>query len=118
MKHILALSIAALIAAPAFVAPKAALADSCRTSANKGTAIGGVGGAVLGSQVAGHGNKTEGAILGGVVGAVAGHQVGKSANSKCDDNYRPARTVQCKIVRKHGDRYEVCRGRDGVWRRS
>src|SRR5688500_16512997 len=103
MKAFLALSIAAMIAAPAFVAPQAALADSCRTSGNKGTAIGGVGGAVLGSSVAGRGNKTEGAILGGVVGAVAGHQVGKNANSKCDNDYRRERVSQCKIVTKRGD---------------
>ena len=42
----------------------------------KGTVIGAVAGAVIGSNVAGHGNKTEGSILGAVVGGVVGSQVG------------------------------------------
>jgi len=140
MKRILALSMAVAIAAPAFVAPELASAqsrESCREqqrhSANKGTVIGGLGGALLGGTVAGNGAKTEGAVLGGVVGAVAGHQIAKK-NAKCDayrrssSNYDRRRVSQntrpanCRWVQEyHNGRdrsYEVCRGRDGVWRPS
>ena len=47
--------------------------DNTRT---KGTVIGAIAGAVVGSNVAGGGNKTEGSILGAVVGGVLGSQVG------------------------------------------
>jgi len=135
MKSILVLAAVAAIAAPAFIAPEFAFAQSSRSygegdpcraqqrrSANTGTVVGGVGGALLGSAVAGHGNKTEGAVLGGVVGAVAGHQIAKS-RVKCT-NYprRVSERRNCRWVqeyyggRNHG--FEVCRGRDGVWRPS
>jgi uncharacterized protein YcfJ len=89
-------------------------------AARNGTIAGGLLGALVGSQVAGRGNRTAGAIIGGGVGAVAGHQIG-------------AHTVECRSYpagyryhqgchwvedtyrgRRHG--YEVCRGRDGYWR--
>ncbi|MGB9671005.1 MAG: OmpA family protein [Halothiobacillaceae bacterium] len=41
-----------------------------------GAAIGAVGGAVLGSAIAGKGRKTEGALLGAVVGGLAGGAIG------------------------------------------
>jgi hypothetical protein len=41
------------------------------------TVGGGVLGALIGSAVAGHGDKTTGAVIGGVGGAVIGNQVGK-----------------------------------------
>ncbi|MDM7322781.1 MAG: OmpA family protein [Gammaproteobacteria bacterium] len=41
-----------------------------------GAAIGAVGGAVLGSAVAGKGRKTEGALLGAVIGGLAGGAIG------------------------------------------
>lgn len=141
MKRFLVLSMAAAIAAPAFVAPAPASAqsyESCREqqrrSANKGTLVGGLGGALLGGTVAGNGAKTEGAVLGGVVGAVAGHQIAKK-NAKC--SYYPRRGARsssapravsqnssrnCRIVQEYyGGRnhsYQVCRDRDGVWRPS
>jgi uncharacterized protein YcfJ len=56
----------------------------------KGTVIGAVAGAVIGSNVAGSGNRTEGSILGAVVGGVVGSQVGaqvKETNrSNCMSN--------------------------------
>jgi hypothetical protein len=57
--------------------------DACqqekRKRRNTGAVVGGLAGAVLGSQVAGHGAKTEGAVVGGVAGAVVGANVGRSS---------------------------------------
>src|SRR5215468_9760921 len=41
-------------------------------ASNRGAVLGGLGGAVLGSAIAGHGVKTEGAVIGGVGGVLAG----------------------------------------------
>ena len=46
-------------------------------NANKGTVIGALGGAFLGSQIAGHGARTEGTLIGAGAGALAGHSIGK-----------------------------------------
>lgn len=146
MKRALALAAAGMMAIVAPVAiPSVASAqsyDSCREQqrqqANKGTIVGGLVGALAGGGVAAKGAKTEGALLGGAVGAVAGHQIAKS-NAKCA-NYRPAprpaarssnnyqrsnyaqASSNCRWVQEnYGGRnhsYEVCRGRDGVWRPS
>jgi hypothetical protein len=51
-------------------------------ASNKGAAIGGVSGAVLGGAVAGHGAKTEGAVIGGLAGVLTGRQVAKK-NHRC-----------------------------------
>jgi len=94
MKRIVALSAAALAvvaAGTAVATPSLArdyrgygyYDDACRTSkTNKGTAgavIGGLAGAVLGSNVAGRGDRTEGAVIGGVAGALIGNGVGRSS---------------------------------------
>lgn len=49
-----------------------------------GALIGGGAGAVIGSQLASRGVRTEGSILGGVVGAVIGSQVGRSSSDNCE----------------------------------
>lgn len=50
-----------------------------------GGLIGALAGAVLGSQIAGRGDRTEGAVLGGVAGAVVGGAVGNANDRyKCD----------------------------------
>ncbi|QBX37711.1 glycine zipper 2TM domain-containing protein [Brevundimonas sp. S30B] len=50
-----------------------------------GAVIGGVLGAVAGSQVAARGRRTEGSVLGGVLGAVVGGSVGRNNSSAyCD----------------------------------
>ncbi|WP_430424332.1 glycine zipper 2TM domain-containing protein [Phenylobacterium sp.] len=50
-----------------------------------GGVIGALAGAVLGSQIAGRGDRTEGAVLGGVAGAVVGGAVGNANDKyKCD----------------------------------
>jgi len=65
-----------------YVAP----AQSCDNSTTVGAGvIGALAGAILGSNVASHGRKTEGAVLGGVVGAGIGAAVGNAHDKyKCD----------------------------------
>lgn len=135
MNRTFVLALAAAIAAPAFVAPQFAAAQSARTygegdvcraeqrrQANTGTAVGAVAGAVLGSAVASKGAKTEGAVLGGVVGAVAGHEIAKRRVKCVDYPRRVSARANCHWVQEYyGGRnhsFEVCRGRDGVWRPS
>ena len=50
-----------------------------------GALIGGGAGAVVGSQLAARGRRTEGSILGGVLGAVVGGAVGRSSTDRCYD---------------------------------
>lgn len=53
-----------------------------------GALIGGGLGAVIGSQIAGRGNRTGASIIGGVLGAVVGAQVGRASNDQCrSDGY-------------------------------
>jgi len=49
-----------------------------RCSGTTGTIIGGAGGALLGREIAGRGNRTTGTILGVAAGALLGREVGKS----------------------------------------
>lgn len=46
-------------------------------ASNTGAVVGGLTGAVIGSQVAGDGAKTEGGVLGGTVGVLTGRQIAK-----------------------------------------
>ena len=75
-KHLLVAGIAV-----ATLLPTLALAqETCeQRSANRtaGTVVGGVAGALLGSAVAGHGEKGAGAAIGGVGGAIAGNQLAR-----------------------------------------
>ena len=50
-----------------------------------GLIVGGVGGAVVGSSIAGRGNGTLGAIIGGVGGALGGRAIDRSmtAHKRC-----------------------------------
>jgi outer membrane lipoprotein SlyB len=58
-------------------------------AANTGTVVGALGGALVGSAIAGHGDKLGGALIGGGVGAVAGHQIAKqNAKGKCHWEWR------------------------------
>lgn len=94
----------ALTVGAAAIAPSVAEAKTCRThrqnTANRGTLYGAVGGALLGSAVAGHGAKTEGALLGGTVGAVAGHHIAKK-KVKCGASRHYVR----RSYVKNGHRY-------------
>lgn len=136
MKTALALVSAAAVAASTLVVPQFASAQSARAygsgdlcaaqkraAGTKGAVVGGLIGAFAGSQLAGHGARTEGTILGAGVGAVAGHEIAKR-NVHCVAY--PARIsahkANCRWVKEYyGGRnhsFEVCRGRDGVWRPS
>lgn len=136
MKTMLALGCAMAIAAPAIATPQSAYAQSARSygkgdlcasqrreAGQKGAIAGGLLGAVVGSQVAAKGAKTEGAVLGAAVGAVAGNQIAKR-NVRCVNYPRRIthRRSNCRWVQEYyGGRnhdFEVCRGRDGVWRPS
>lgn len=139
MKQLLTLMAAASLAATTLAAPQIAAAqaynnygsgDICRAeqraAAKRGTIVGGLAGALVGSTVAGRGDRTEGALIGGAVGAVAGHEIGKG---KVNCTAYPKRIRQtentrgrCHWVQEREDGrvegFEVCRGRDGVWRPS
>lgn len=67
--------------------PASASAIPCNRNSSTvaGGLIGALAGAVLGSQIAGRGDRTEGAVLGGVAGAVVGGAVGNANDRyKCD----------------------------------
>jgi uncharacterized protein YcfJ len=136
MRTILSLTAAIAIAAPAFMAPTFADAQSARSygrgdvcsykrqqAKKKGTITGALIGGTLGAAVGARGNKTEGALLGGTVGAIAGNQIARD-NFHCASYPRrvSARSGQCKWVQEYyGGRwhgFEVCRGRNGDWRPS
>ncbi len=64
--------------------------DGCRRDSSGriiGTVAGAGAGGVLGSVIAGRGDKTEGAIIGAVIGAVVGNQVTKSGRGDCRQAY-------------------------------
>ena len=91
MKKIAAISATALtlfgaasIATPSFAQPYGYGAyEACRAkksdNGTTGAVIGGLAGAVLGSQVAGRGDRTEGAVIGGLAGVLLGNTVGRSS---------------------------------------
>lgn len=55
----------------------------CHDKGVGGALIGAVAGGLLGSQVAGRGDRTSGAIIGGAIGAVAGHVIDKGERHRC-----------------------------------
>ncbi len=136
MRTLISLTAAMALAAPVFVAPTFAQAQSARyygsgdvckyerkQAGNRGTVTGGLIGGVLGAAVAGNGAKTEGAILGGTVGAVAGNQIAKN-NVRCTSYPKRIshRRSNCRWVQEYyGGRwhgFEVCRNGRGEWRPS
>jgi hypothetical protein len=96
MKKIAAISATALtlvgaaaVATPTFAQPYGYGAyEACRAkksdSGTTGAVIGGLAGAVLGSQVAGRGDRTEGALIGGLAGVLLGNTVGRSSAKSSD----------------------------------
>ncbi len=129
MRTTLALAAALASVVTSFSIPTVASAqewrgDPCRDARHdagrNGTITGGLIGALIGSQVAGRGNRTGGAIIGGTVGAVAGHNV--AAHSvQCTDYPRGYRYHRgCRWVsdsyRGRARSYEICQSRDGYWR--
>jgi uncharacterized protein YcfJ len=66
-------ALAAVVALP-LVAGSTDAAASCQTRKNTGTALGAVGGALIGNSISRGGG---GAIVGGLGGAVVGHEIAK-----------------------------------------
>jgi hypothetical protein len=138
MKALITFATSAALALSLFTVPDIASAQSSRsyggggspcaarkaTKGKQGLVTGAIIGGVLGSAVAGRNNKTEGALLGGTVGAVAGNSIGRNKVSCASYPRRVSSRgrTNCRWVqeyyggRNHG--FEVCRGRDGVWRPS
>jgi len=81
----LALVTAGAVATPSFARDYGyfSAADAChakkQTKGTTGAVVGGLAGALLGSQVAGHGSNTEGAVIGGLAGALLGNSIGRSS---------------------------------------
>jgi uncharacterized protein YcfJ len=70
----------------------AASQAACQKRTN-GTVIGALGGALLGSAVAGRGDRTEGALIGGAAGGLVGNQVSKCRpKAYSSRSYHRART--------------------------
>lgn len=89
MRNTLALTaLAGLIALPLIAAPTNADA-SCKGRKNTGTAVGAIGGALLGNSISRGGG---GAVIGGLGGAVIGHEIAKSGCSSRHSYYRGSRS--------------------------
>lgn len=52
-----------------------------------GTVLGAIGGAIIGSAVAGHHDRGAGAVVGGIAGAAAGNAIAGSTNHPCPPGY-------------------------------
>ena len=129
MRKMLTLAAAGASTVTSFSIPTLASAqewrgDPCREARHdagrNGTVTGGLIGALIGSQVAGRGNRTGGAIVGGTIGAVAGHNVAASS-VQCGEYPRGYRYHRgCEWVsdsyRGRARSYEICRDNDGYWR--
>jgi opacity protein-like surface antigen len=78
-----ALASAAAASAQPYGGPGYSNYDPCRREANgrgvTGAIVGGGAGAVIGSQMAASGHRSDGSLLGGVLGAIAGAAIGHSS---------------------------------------
>jgi len=83
-KTLSTMALAALIAAPLIAAAGDASA-SCQGRKNTGTALGAIGGALIGNSVSRGGG---GAVIGGLGGAVVGHQIAKGGCGHARTYYR------------------------------
>ena len=121
MKALIALASAAAITVPAFAAPQVAFAQSARSygsgdicAAQRATAST-KGATILGGETV----IGEGSVIGGVAGAALGHHIGKSSVRCIGYPDRIAsHQSNCRWVQEYTQTFEVCRGRDGVWRPS
>ena len=77
-------ALAALLAAPLLLGASDADA-SCRGRKNTGTALGAIGGALIGNSVSRGGG---GAVIGGLGGAVLGHEIAKGGCGHARTYYR------------------------------
>ena len=87
MRTIFAMTaLAAVMAAPSLAAAQTSCERQQQNNEAAGTVLGAVGGALLGSAIAGRGDHTTGAVVGGVGGAVIGNRIGASGDP-CPDGY-------------------------------
>lgn len=88
----------------------AASQAACQKRTN-GTVIGALGGALVGSAVAGRGDRTEGALIGGAAGGLVGNQVSKCRNrSYSSRSHQPARTYdRAAYDRPRAAQTQTCR---------
>jgi len=104
-------ALAALIAAP-LIAGATDASASCRGRKDTGTALGAVGGALLGNSISRGGG---GAVVGGLGGAVVGHEIAKSGcgpsrhayyrhNSRYARGYDRGYTSRGYYYDEHGNR--------------
>jgi hypothetical protein len=84
-RHLLVAGLAAAALIPSLASAQQTCADQ-RNNRVAGTIVGAGVGALLGGAVAGHGAKTEGAVIGGVGGAIVGNQIAKGRGD-CVDSY-------------------------------
>jgi hypothetical protein len=79
---LMALAVAASASAQPYDGPGYGSYDPCKRDANDRGVTGGLlgagAGAVIGSQMAARGHRTDGSLLGGVIGAIAGAKIGHS----------------------------------------
>lgn len=79
---LMALGLAASASAQPYGGPGYSNYDPCQRDAGNrgvtGALVGGAGGAVIGSQMAASGHRSDGSLLGGIVGAIAGAAIGHS----------------------------------------
>jgi len=94
----LAIAVSAVPAASEAACPK-------RTT---GTVVGALGGALLGSAVAGRGDRTEGALIGGAAGGLVGNQVSKCRRAPAR-GYSRTRSYQRASNDRPRDTAPVCR---------
>ena len=83
MRKLLLIAGIAAIAVPGLASAQPGCREQQHDNRVTGTVLGAVGGALLGSAVAGHGSKTAGAVIGGVAGGAVGNAVG-GASTNCD----------------------------------
>lgn len=84
MRKTLTLATLAALAALPLVASPTGAAASCRGRANTGTALGAVGGALIGNSISRGGG---GAIIGGLGGAVVGHEIARGGCTRSHHAY-------------------------------
>jgi hypothetical protein len=76
-----ALAASAVVGVAALPTAASAQTYCGRNNAGAGALIGGVAGAVAGSNLSARGRATEGSVLGGVAGALLGSAIGRSTNN-------------------------------------
>jgi hypothetical protein len=78
----LALAAAGVVAGPASARDYGYYGAACQAkksdAGTTGAVLGGIAGALLGSGIAGHGDKTGGAVIGAAAGALLGHSLGRA----------------------------------------